>query len=342
MLATGRNAGIYYLASIAHYRRLGVEHFFIYTNDNIDQSETLLDALARSGIATVITNRIEGRTAGQLKVYAHALSWLPQILDYEWTLLIDLDEFVTIQPPRAPDLPSLLAERGQDGATSVSFTWRMFTPGHERHWRAAPLIERFQCYESVSNTAVKTAFVTRLHALSHPHDPQPAPGVRPMHQKPSGALHHWEGRTGMPSNGEPEYDVAWINHYFFKSLDEWIWKNARNRKGFFAVDDAFAVEPRAVLGHCRMAGTDGRPRDESLVPTLPGLEEELTSLRALEGVRAAEETVRRAFVDRVADLRRALRRRIEEDADLTAKEREIIRGALDEGAPAAIDAEAAR
>ncbi len=330
VLATGRNEGLYYLEWIAHYRRLGVEHFFIYTNDNSDGSERLLEAIARHGLVTVIANRMAGPTDWQLKVYSHALSWLPQILDYEWTLLIDLDEFVAIRPPRPLDLPSLLAERRLQGATAVSFTWRMFTPGLERRWRPALLADRFRLHELPPNTAVKTAFVTRLHALSHPHDPLVTSGVTPVHQKPSGALHHWEGRPGNPSNGEPEYSVAWINHYYFKSLDEWLAKAMRAPAGMSDGGDAFVMVPRALLDYCRRHGTDGLPLDESLVPAVPEWQAARDALRALDGVGEAEDAVRASFLSRTNAIRQAIRTGIEHDPDLTPEERTLLRTALEE------------
>ena len=85
--------GRYILEWVAHHKALGFEHCFIYSNDNVDGSNRLLQALSIAGEITWLRNVVAAGTRPQWKAYNHALQMLPEILDYEWTLVIDLDEF---------------------------------------------------------------------------------------------------------------------------------------------------------------------------------------------------------------------------------------------------------
>lgn len=75
LVATARNEGIYILEWIAYHRLLGVEAFYIYSNDNDDGSDELLATLAKAGVITWINNRLDPAVGNaQFKAYGHALS----------------------------------------------------------------------------------------------------------------------------------------------------------------------------------------------------------------------------------------------------------------------------
>ncbi|MBV9785819.1 MAG: glycosyltransferase family 2 protein, partial [Acidisphaera sp.] len=73
ILAAARNEGIYLLDWIAYHRSIGVEHFFIYSNNNDDGSDDLLALLAEHGEITWIDNHVDAGVRPQLKGYGHAL-----------------------------------------------------------------------------------------------------------------------------------------------------------------------------------------------------------------------------------------------------------------------------
>ncbi len=301
VLATARNEGVYLLEWIAHYRALGAEHFFIYSNDNNDRSDSLLSALADAGEITWIDNRFAPKVDGQHKAYSHCLSFMPDVLDYRWTLVVDLDEFVVLDTARYRTLPELLAERESEGANAVAFSWRMFNFGEDARWNRTPLIERCTLRNPGENTEVKTAFRTRDFIASYPHDPVSAYGVAVTFLDAIGGLHDWEGRGTPPSNGKPLYEGAWINHYYFKSVDEWLWKTSRNRGGFELVQE-LTVKPEA-LPPILNAITIERIVDEKALNHRAAVEAELSRITALPGVAAARDEVERTFEAAVGMLR---------------------------------------
>ncbi len=301
VLATARNEGLYFLEFIAHYIALGAEHIFIYSNNNNDSSDELLAALADAGVITWIDNVFVPHVDGQVKAYSHYLSFLPDGLDFEWTLIVDLDEFVVLDTNRYSSLPDLLRERRAQGANAVAMSWMMFMPGGQLRWDAAPLIARFDQREPHDNAAVKSVFITREVVTSHPHDPVFTPGVEVTYLGATGERHWWPGRDLPPSSGVPLYQGAWINHYFSKSAEEYIWKISRNRGGF-VIQESLQADPER-LGTVASWFEAETPRDRQAHRHLAGLEAELAKLRAIPGVAEAEAKVVGTFHARVDQLR---------------------------------------
>ena len=119
IVATARNEGVYLLDWIAYHKALGFEQIFLYTNDNTDRSDELLERLSLSGEIVWIDSRSAQGTRPQWKAYNHALRILPDILDYDWALFIDLDEYLKSQM-RTSFRRSLTTLLGRSG--------RMLTP----------------------------------------------------------------------------------------------------------------------------------------------------------------------------------------------------------------------
>lgn len=306
IIATARNEGIYFIDWIAHYRALGADHVFLYTNDNNDGSDELLAALADAGVITWVRNSIGEATDGQIKAYTHALSILPDTLDYRWALVVDLDEVVVLNPEKHESLPALLRAREQQGAVAVAFTWVMFTPDGRREYDPAPLIERFQRKEPMANRHVKTAFQPRYHLSSWPHDPVAGARAPGTYVNAAGTIHHWPGKRTPPSEGEPNFDDAWLGHYFYKSIDEWIWKGSRNRGGY-ALRRELSFNVRALEGPARWFDASATEPERGALVHLDSLREEAARLRRLPGVAEAEAAIRRNFQDMVSAMKTTAR-----------------------------------
>lgn len=131
---TVRDEGIYLLEWLAYHRLLGISDIFIYTNDNADGSEKLLDALATSHVCHVTKNRIGKGVNPQRKAYQHALLLQPALRDFRWVLFADADEFLFLDCAGSVTLPSFLralaAHFPNGHPAAVLFPW---------HWRHTDL-----------------------------------------------------------------------------------------------------------------------------------------------------------------------------------------------------------
>ena len=317
VLASARNEGPYFLEWIAHYRALGFEHFFIYSNYNTDGSDELLRALAASEVITWIRNAYGPNIYNLLKAFAHALSCMPQPLDFSWTLIVDLDEFLILDPCKFKSINDFTKKRRFDGATSISFSWKMYTIGGQESWRPVPLLERNVYWSGQGDQHVKTMFVTGLFSYSWPHDPTPVPNTEMNYQNAAGKSHWWPGKPGIIAHGTPLYEVAWVNHYYFKSVEECLWKLARKRHDDHLHQD-YAINLNVVMDQIEALPHSREHLDESPLPLVSGLRSELVKLRSLPGVGAAEELVRQKFSASLGELRTKVSEALKTEACLGA------------------------
>ena len=289
IVTVARNDGIHLLDWIAHHRALGVEHVFVYLQGSVDGSAALLSSLAEAGIVTLVEERhAPGLDGGAVhrKICTHALSCLPQTLDYRWTLVMDVDEYVVLDTSRHESLPALLAARAEGGAQAVALFRLFFRPGPAVEWTPEPVVSRFRRRYPHPFAHLKTVFLTGEHVSSNPHDPIARPGASIVTHDATGRAHHWPGRPASPAEGRPVFEDAWINIYMIRSIQEYLWQQAGAR----AVLPP-GLSPGAVFGHVRSVVDEDLRLDERAVALVPAQQEELAALRALPGVAASERLV---------------------------------------------------
>ncbi len=125
-----RDEGIYLPEWLAHYRLIGAEHIFVYTNDNTDGSDALLHQLAAEGSITVIENSFAQGINPQKKGYQHAIMLLEELRDYRWALFVDADEFLTFRTEVEGGLVALIDQVEREfqgnlpGAVVFPWNWR--------------------------------------------------------------------------------------------------------------------------------------------------------------------------------------------------------------------------
>lgn len=93
-VVSAKNEGCFLLECVAHYRAVGFEHVFLYTNGNSDGSDALLDALDGTSFVTVIRNEVGPLVSPQVKAYEHSIHLLHALRDFEWVSYFDVDEFL--------------------------------------------------------------------------------------------------------------------------------------------------------------------------------------------------------------------------------------------------------
>lgn len=337
LLSTVRNEGIYLLEWIAYHRNIGVEHFFIYSNDNDDQSDVLLKALHHEGIITYIDNKVSLGDSAQLKAYGHALNILPDILDYEWSFILDGDEFITLSP---------MFDRVQDylkgmerwDADAIALNWQFISSEVNQNGFSdltIPLTQRNRVIVSHGRVGegwrlVKT--VCRPHSVlqSRPHNPLAWHGDSFTYRLANGGLHEY--RNPPPGIGRDPafsdhgyFDKIYVSHYYFKSIVEWVWKYARNSGLDGAI--SFGVERYAdywANSYITQLEDTSTAVNENILLREHATRNELERLRRVPALRDAENIVRYAWEERLNYLLDMI-----EEADVASRLREEWRYILD-------------
>lgn len=300
VVATARNEGLYLLEWIAYHRLIGVEAFYLYNNGNTDGSDELIAALHRAGILVSIQNEMQSGGRVQAKSYGHALSVLPDVLDFRWVLIIDLDEFFTFDPDRFASIQDYLAWQEVFTVQAIALNWIVLCSGGEVRWRDEPVIRRFVTQLGGAAPFIKSMCHANRFVHSHPHAPTPHRQAPFVFRNSDREMHEW-GKLGSAAlSDRPVAKHAWINHYFFKSVEEFLCKWARGR----TVDLVLRLTNTALTSefvtqfvnqHVASSALPAAREARAVRDCAPDLDAEIARLLALPGVASAAERIKATF-----------------------------------------------
>jgi hypothetical protein len=206
-----------YLAEWVEFHRLaGVERFFLYNNFSADNHREVLAPYVEEGLVTIRDWPVLDGRVGQIAAYDDCLRWHRH--ESRWIAFIDLDEFFF--SPGGDPLTSVLAD--YEDYPAVAVRWVMF--GSSGHATKAPglVIDNYRRrIEFDGDINMKTVAdpvrVTRCHSA------------------------HSFGYTYLQAVDENRFPVRGtrvptdstarlrLNHYHWKSHEEYIAKCARMR-----------------------------------------------------------------------------------------------------------------
>lgn len=294
-----RNEGIFLLEWIAYHQSLGFDEVLIVTNGCTDHSDTLLDLLADHGVVSHIRQTLapgdNPQNAGMDLALTHLRS-----NGTEWCLHIDSDEFLLIEVGAG-----LLADLMPyvQRADVVPFTWRNFGDNGLSDWIPGEnVLEKFTRAEPAAEpgqSKSKCLFRVASFARATDHNPRAPLIDDPKVLTPDGeALSNKTLAQGRSSRFRP-HDIACrarnarLNHYAVKSEDLFLMKNDRGD------GQGKLGEVKYHLGspwHRKANRND--VEDRAILRHWPATQARLEALRALPGVRAAEQACRDWFHQR--------------------------------------------
>lgn len=209
-----RNENRYLREWIEWHKGLGVEKFFIYDNGH-GNDENPRDVIGDDPQVVIFDWRDrDGNT--QCETYDEC--YREHGSEFEWMGFIDIDEFVRSEMPLPYVLNTLQAD-------VVAFSWRMMTDNGLVHYDDRPVQERFtQPAEDLEPESqfVKSFVRGSIEGLSFDRDPH-----MPHHPalevvNPNG------GKAPQCSVGTGSREVAWIDHHFTKTAEEFAQKVSRS------------------------------------------------------------------------------------------------------------------
>ncbi|WP_224824959.1 glycosyltransferase family 2 protein [Cognatishimia sp. MH4019] len=280
ILTSVRNEAPHLLEWIAHHRAMGAE-FLVFSNDCEDGTDTLLDALQAAGIVRHVRTP-DGDKPPQWR----ALKAAEGLVDADWVLHLDCDEFINLRAPLG-SFADLIEALPAD-TDAVALRWRLF--GHsdrivtsdgltmERFTEAAPE----DCALPLS-WFFKSLYRAAGFQKAGVHRPKQKKGSAPAWVNGSGEglpadFARDDGRINLYGT---EHGSAFVqlNHYSIRSAQEFMVKRYRglpNRTGR-EIGLAYWAERNFNTVH-----------DESILWRLEQTQAALTDLRAIAGVAGIE------------------------------------------------------
>jgi len=292
ILATARNEGAYLTEWIAHHRAIGFEHIFLYTNDNTDGSDDLLQLLADAGIISWFRNQVQPGTLPQHRAYGHALSVMPDILDYRWTMIADIDEFAAFDTRAFRSMPDYILWQEQRRADAIALSWKLHVALPDDVWRDRPTIERFALRETTLDPHVKMIFRTNLAWNANPHHPEPCLGRSFVYRSERGE--QYVQKITPAQSVAPSAQCAWISHYAFRSAPEMLMKLARGRADLPAELQAAASANR-IRTFLRLLASTTLMEDKTTFTCSARLADEQRKLMTIPNLAACEADIKNRY-----------------------------------------------
>lgn len=241
-----KNEGAFILEWVAHNLAVGVTDFLIYTNDCEDGTDAIWQRLEALGVGQQRENTILRRGV-QKSALLHALDE-PVVAQTDWTLVLDVDEFVNIKvgDGTLSDLWTACPE-----ATSFAMTWRIFGDGGRIGFVDAPLTDQFtlaapQFIPSPPQAwGVKTLYKNNglfgRMGVHVPLDPDEARRAEIVTVNGSGAPLPDSHKTGKWRSDRSTYgyDLVQLNHYAVRSVESFLIKRDRGRVNHMNHDQGF-------------------------------------------------------------------------------------------------------
>lgn len=190
---------------VDYHKKLGFDHIFIYQNDWVCTVED-----------SIVTKLTMNGLNKQLVAYNHFIDNFSQKFDY--AAFFDVDEFLVLKKHQTVN--DFLNAYGNPNGIGVN--WRMFGSGGQKTVNELGIgdsvLKRFTRRESADNEGMKTM----LNLSSG--------GQMVLPHNPNIPIFDTTGRRIVgPANPNGSYDVAQLNHYMFKSYEEFITKVQRGR-----------------------------------------------------------------------------------------------------------------
>ncbi|MFZ0690096.1 MAG: glycosyltransferase family 92 protein [Acidobacteriaceae bacterium] len=196
---------------LEYYLAAGVDHFYLYNNFSEDGFRSVIRPWVDTGLITLVDwPRVPASPTAEEDCIRRALG------RFAWVGFLDADEFVVIRDGRS--IGAFLEPFRR--SPGVALNWRMFGSSHLRARPLAPVIVAYQHRATAINTHVK-AFVQpgRVAQCRNSHS---------WYYNPiATAVGEHGNRIYGSLNMNPTADCAWINHYYFKSEQDYLEKAAR-------------------------------------------------------------------------------------------------------------------
>ena len=223
-----KNENLYAKEFINHYKELGYSHIFVYDNNDINGerfSDVLISEI-KSGFVSII-NYIGFRgkyNSSQIEAYYDC--YKKNNRDYNWLSFYDFDEYLELNLKNLT-IQEFLSDKRYKKCVNVKINWVRYSSNKEAlYYESKPLQDRFDkpLLNHISNKHIKSTVRGKLKKNYWRDSINPHTSfVNYKSCSSSGRI--VESQT--PFVEPPDYEYAFIKHFYTKSLEEFCQKLKR-------------------------------------------------------------------------------------------------------------------
>ena len=219
----GKLENLYANEFVEYHLKLGIDHIFIY-DDNDPNTERIIDVIDDKSKSKVTSyENIKGRIHNQSEAFTEC--YHNNSKDYDWFLMIDMDEFLFI---KNDTLKHYLSNYIFDKCDFIKFHWVYSYDNDLIYYDTRPLLERFKP-PYLKNIFVKTIIRSKIPKLLYGiHSPLYSP-IRNITCTNIGEIVDTSKRKNLDvdSIGKINIDKALIIHFRYKTAEELVIKQKR-------------------------------------------------------------------------------------------------------------------
>ena len=213
--AIAKNEDKYLDEWITHHIKLGFDHIYII-DDNESPTILELKSVKDNPKVSVIHLESQSKPLKQLRCYEEFY----RKYDFDWCAFIDIDEFIVVE---RGNIKEYLNNYWVKYADQILLSWKMFKDTSLKYFNG-PVMERFTVPSSKYNCKEDVLVKCLLRKTGDITFYNPHMAVI------KGSTKDACGNSILPKpEQKPLYKSAYINHYFTKSLEEFIDKVRRGR-----------------------------------------------------------------------------------------------------------------
>lgn len=242
LCTSGRNQNRYVKEFVQFYEKLGVDKIFLYDNNDKDGEnfkDVINDYISKNFVE--ISN-LRGERKELLSMMDDC--YKKNYDKYDWLIFYDLDEYIHLQNYQT--IKQFLNEEKFDNCQKIYLNWVLHTDNDLLHYEDKPLQKRFPTIEPIPKNNNGEHNYVKSIIRGHIKD-----------LKINNIFTINDEINGCNGNGkqlnlksvkmeESDYEKYYIDHYFYKSLDEFVEKLnsgdadlGNNKKAIDIINDYF-------------------------------------------------------------------------------------------------------
>lgn len=223
---------------ILHYKSIGVDHIFIYDNNdpNDENPNDVCKKYVKNGFVSIINYRDQTKyPMGQGLISAFNNCWINNRNNYDWILYCDNDEFLNFDIKYKNNIKNYLSDECFNNVDIIKINWKCYDDNNLIYYENKPLKERFThlCWDDPysfdENTHIKSLcnchsskkFIWDINSAAH--SPNTFLDNSLVICDNSGKIiKRYEDYIYNQKINYINYDKAWLDHYRIKTIDEYV------------------------------------------------------------------------------------------------------------------------
>lgn len=263
IIAVAKMEDLYIRDWVEYHKNIGISHIFIADNNPKDYSPALSSMLNEYKDFVTIFDYSDyiPHENGQAEIYTSMMETIIADQSYDWYACIDIDEYISI--PKFANISEYLMQM-PDYADYIALIWKYFTDNNVLYYENKPIYERFthekRLYSKENGYITKSIYrhsaymkvrhIDRMHSVFQNHGDD----VMRVDALGNPLFSH---KTNIHLDNEQLdiiYDYACINHYQYKTAQEYAWKIKRGDvlgyemkiSAFFIINE-YSEEKEAII-----------------------------------------------------------------------------------------------